>query len=165
MALALRLRRAIVVSSTPLLRPAASASISRPFSLSPFVPVPLQLPRPWRIPGAAAGFRSTAEAAAAADSKVSPDDIPANGCDYNYWLITMKFPDPKPPREEMIETYLQTLAKVVGRNFQFTEVVQSSIGKLRFCFKDHTISFISIVLFILPCVLLAGIFVPVTYVW
>jgi hypothetical protein len=27
----------------------------------------------------------------------------------------MEFPDPKPSREEMIETYLQTLAKVVGR--------------------------------------------------
>ena len=30
----------------------------------------------------------------------------------------MDFPkDPAPTREEMIETYLQTLAKVVGRSF------------------------------------------------
>ncbi|CAN6198827.1 unnamed protein product [Urochloa humidicola] len=110
MALLLRLRRAIVVASAPVpfLRPAASTS--QPLSLAPFVPAPL--PRPWLLPGAAAGFRSTA--AAAGESKISPDKIPANGVDYNHWLITMRFPDPKPPREEMIETYLQTLAKVVG---------------------------------------------------
>ncbi|KAJ4778823.1 multiple organellar RNA editing factor [Rhynchospora pubera] len=37
------------------------------------------------------------------------------GCDYNHWLIVMEFPkDPAPTREEMIETYLQTLATVLG---------------------------------------------------
>ncbi|CAK8530423.1 unnamed protein product [Lathyrus sativus] len=37
------------------------------------------------------------------------------GCDYNHWLIVMEFPkDPKPSREEMIDTYLQTLSTVVG---------------------------------------------------
>ncbi|CAN6167913.1 unnamed protein product [Urochloa humidicola] len=116
MALTLRLRRAIVVASgpAPFLRPAASTSISQHLSLAPFVSVPHLLPRPWRLPGAAAGFRSTAATAAAAESKVSPDKTPANGVDYNHWTIMMRFPDPKPSREEMIETYLQTLAKVVG---------------------------------------------------
>ncbi|GJN28075.1 hypothetical protein PR202_gb16157 [Eleusine coracana subsp. coracana] len=122
MALALRLRRALAAASTsaPLLRPAStSASITRSLPLAPFIPTPL--PRlPWLLPGAAAGFRSTAAAAArggdygAEDSKISPDEILFEGCDYNHWLITMEFPDPKPSREEMIETYLQTLAKVVG---------------------------------------------------
>ncbi|KAI5448206.1 variant 2 [Lathyrus oleraceus] len=37
------------------------------------------------------------------------------GCDYNHWLIVMEFPkDPKPSREQMIDTYLQTLATVLG---------------------------------------------------
>ncbi|KAL8125551.1 DAG protein, chloroplastic [Apium graveolens] len=37
------------------------------------------------------------------------------GCDYNHWLIVMEFPkDPVPTREQMIETYLQTLATVLG---------------------------------------------------
>lgn len=37
------------------------------------------------------------------------------GCDYNHWLIVMEFPkDPAPTREQMIETYLNTLATVVG---------------------------------------------------
>ncbi|KAL5548187.1 hypothetical protein UlMin_003418 [Ulmus minor] len=37
------------------------------------------------------------------------------GCDYNHWLIVMEFPkDPAPTREQMIETYLNTLASVLG---------------------------------------------------
>eukprot|EP00262_Sarcandra_glabra_P004585 TRINITY_DN156_c0_g1_i1.p1 TRINITY_DN156_c0_g1~~TRINITY_DN156_c0_g1_i1.p1 ORF type:complete len:480 (+),score=74.24 TRINITY_DN156_c0_g1_i1:100-1440(+) len=49
------------------------------------------------------------------DGKISPDTILFEGCDYNHWLITMDFPkDPKPTPEEMVETYVQTLAKVVG---------------------------------------------------
>ncbi|KAK6915959.1 hypothetical protein RJ641_018820 [Dillenia turbinata] len=48
------------------------------------------------------------------DDKISPDTILFEGCDYNHWLITMEFPDPKPSPEEMVETYVQTLAKVVG---------------------------------------------------
>uniref|UniRef100_A0A453HL82 MORF/ORRM1/DAG-like MORF domain-containing protein n=1 Tax=Aegilops tauschii subsp. strangulata TaxID=200361 RepID=A0A453HL82_AEGTS len=121
MALALRLRRALAAASTSasLLRPTASAAASphRAPLLAPFV---APLPRPF-LPGGAAGFRSTAAAAArgnygggADDAKIDPDEILFEGCDYNHWLITMEFPDPKPSREEMIETYLQTLAKVVG---------------------------------------------------
>ncbi|CAN7057993.1 hypothetical protein Bca4012_093926 [Brassica carinata] len=37
------------------------------------------------------------------------------GCDYNHWLIVMEFPkDPAPTRDQMIETYLNTLATVLG---------------------------------------------------
>ncbi|KAL8136773.1 hypothetical protein V2J09_002774 [Rumex salicifolius] len=37
------------------------------------------------------------------------------GCDYNHWLIVMEFPkDPAPTREQMIDTYLDTLASVLG---------------------------------------------------
>jgi hypothetical protein len=44
------------------------------------------------------------------------DSILLPGCDYNHWLIVMEFPkDPAPTREEMIDTYLQTLATVLGR--------------------------------------------------
>lgn len=42
------------------------------------------------------------------------------GCDYNHWLIVMEFPkDPAPTREQMIDTYLDTLATVLGRFFSF----------------------------------------------
>lgn len=37
------------------------------------------------------------------------------GCDYNHWLIVMEFPkDPPPTRDQMIQTYLDTLATVLG---------------------------------------------------
>ncbi|KAG6392285.1 hypothetical protein SASPL_146499 [Salvia splendens] len=38
------------------------------------------------------------------------------GCDYNHWLIVMEFPkDPAPTRDQMIDTYLNTLATILGR--------------------------------------------------
>ena len=62
---------------------------------------------------------------AALDSDYSPKRSSSNepretimlpGCDYNHWLIVMEFPkDPAPTREQMIETYLNTLATVLGR--------------------------------------------------
>ncbi|KAI3892664.1 hypothetical protein MKW92_052350 [Papaver armeniacum] len=49
------------------------------------------------------------------NDKIGPDAILFEGCDYMHWLITMDFPkDPAPTAEEMVETYVQTLAKVVG---------------------------------------------------
>ena len=50
--------------------------------------------------------------------EIGPDTILFEGCDYNHWLITMDFPkDPKPTPEEMVETYVQTLAK--GLNIRY----------------------------------------------
>jgi len=44
------------------------------------------------------------------------------GCDYNHWLIVMEFPkDPAPTREQMIDTYLNTLATVLGRYTPLTD--------------------------------------------
>ena len=44
------------------------------------------------------------------------EEIMLPGCDYNHWLIVMEFPkDPAPTREQMIDTYLNTLATVLGR--------------------------------------------------
>ncbi|XP_058787934.1 multiple organellar RNA editing factor 9, chloroplastic-like isoform X1 [Vicia villosa] len=48
-------------------------------------------------------------------SNEQKETIMLPGCDYNHWLIVMEFPkDPKPSREQMIDTYLQTLATVLG---------------------------------------------------
>lgn len=49
--------------------------------------------------------------------KIDPDTILFEGCDYKHWLIVMDFgndPDKRCSSEEMVETYVQTLAKVVG---------------------------------------------------
>ncbi|XP_018825743.1 multiple organellar RNA editing factor 3, mitochondrial-like [Juglans regia] len=43
------------------------------------------------------------------------ETILLDGCDYEHWLIVMEFPaDPKPSEEEMINSYVKTLANVVG---------------------------------------------------
>ncbi|KAL9671702.1 hypothetical protein QQ045_009273 [Rhodiola kirilowii] len=40
---------------------------------------------------------------------------------YNHWLIVMEFPkDPAPTREQMIDTYLNTLATVLGSTTTYT---------------------------------------------
>ncbi|KAG8492523.1 hypothetical protein CXB51_009747 [Gossypium anomalum] len=63
--------------------------------------------------------------AAVLDSDYSPKRSSSNepketimlpGCDYNHWLIVVEFPkDPAPTREQMIDTYLNTLATVLSR--------------------------------------------------
>jgi hypothetical protein len=42
------------------------------------------------------------------DIKILPDEILFKVCDYNQWLVTMEFPDPKQSLEEMIEAYLMS---------------------------------------------------------
>ncbi|KAL6503367.1 hypothetical protein OROGR_025290 [Orobanche gracilis] len=43
------------------------------------------------------------------------ETILLDGCDYEHWLIVMEFnSDPKPTEEEMIGSYVKTLASVVG---------------------------------------------------
>ncbi|KDP39003.1 hypothetical protein JCGZ_00760 [Jatropha curcas] len=52
---------------------------------------------------------------ARSSSNEQRETIMLPGCDYNHWLIVMEFPkDPAPTREEMIETYIDTLATVLG---------------------------------------------------
>lgn len=43
------------------------------------------------------------------------ETILLDGCDYEHWLIVMEFPtDPKPSEDEMINSYVKTLASVLG---------------------------------------------------
>lgn len=43
------------------------------------------------------------------------ETILLDGCDYEHWLIVMEFPEnPKPSEEEMVDSYVKTLAKVMG---------------------------------------------------
>ncbi|EEC82876.1 hypothetical protein OsI_27756 [Oryza sativa Indica Group] len=56
-----------------------------------------------------------AAAAGAGTGSEQRETILLPGCDYNHWLIVMEFPkDPAPTREQMIDTYLNTLATVLG---------------------------------------------------
>ncbi|PSR98002.1 Multiple organellar RNA editing factor 3 like [Actinidia chinensis var. chinensis] len=43
------------------------------------------------------------------------ETILLDGCDYEHWLIVMEFTaDPKPSEDEMVNSYVKTLAEVVG---------------------------------------------------
>lgn len=43
------------------------------------------------------------------------ETILLDGCDYEHWLIVMEFPDnPKPSEDEMVNSYVKTLAQVLG---------------------------------------------------
>ncbi|GFZ11432.1 plastid developmental protein DAG [Actinidia rufa] len=43
------------------------------------------------------------------------ETILLDGCDYEHWLIVMEFAaDPKPSEDEMVNSYVKTLAEVVG---------------------------------------------------
>ncbi|VVA24682.1 PREDICTED: multiple organellar RNA editing factor [Prunus dulcis] len=42
------------------------------------------------------------------------ETILLDGCDYEHWLIVMEYDDPKPTEEEMINSYVKTLATVLG---------------------------------------------------
>ena len=69
---------------------------------------------------------SQLEEAVAVAIAMSPERLP--GCDHNHWLIVVEFPkDPAATREQMIDTYLNTLATVLGRfGFFFFFWVSSS---------------------------------------
>jgi hypothetical protein len=44
------------------------------------------------------------------------ETILLDGCDYEHWLIVMEFSDnPKPSEDEMVNSYVKTLAQVLGR--------------------------------------------------
>ncbi|KAF9601336.1 hypothetical protein IFM89_018764 [Coptis chinensis] len=64
---------------------------------------------------AAAAMDSNYSSKRSSNSSEPRETILLPGCDYNHWLIVMEFPkDPAPTREQMIDTYLNTLATVVG---------------------------------------------------
>eukprot|EP00268_Persea_americana_P027272 TRINITY_DN266_c0_g1_i1.p1 TRINITY_DN266_c0_g1~~TRINITY_DN266_c0_g1_i1.p1 ORF type:complete len:433 (+),score=91.73 TRINITY_DN266_c0_g1_i1:113-1411(+) len=119
--MALRLRKSFI-SSFSLIKHRSFSAI--PSSASSVLLKPSLISSPartnpnFRIPSLS--FRSSSISLSSRsnqidDQKISPDTILFEGCDYNHWLITMDFPkDPKPTPEEMVETYVQTLAKVVG---------------------------------------------------
>ncbi|KAK8691234.1 hypothetical protein V6N13_074752 [Hibiscus sabdariffa] len=102
------------------------SSLLLPPKAKPLLPTRLQLglnSLTRRLPSTPAPLPRIVKAAAL-DSDYSPKRSSSNepretimlpGCDYNHWLIVMEFPkDPAPTREQMIETYLNTLATVLG---------------------------------------------------
>lgn len=125
--LSLRLRRALSLSSSILNHhnPLSSSTpaLHAPPQISPNELDLLNLPfqsRAFRSSNISLSSRPRTSSYNNEDNKISPDEILFEGCDYNHWLIVMDFSkDPKPSPEEMIETYVQTAAKVLGRSISF----------------------------------------------
>jgi hypothetical protein len=38
-----------------------------------------------------------------------------DGCDFEHWLVFVDKPKGNPTRDEIIDSYIKTLAKVIGR--------------------------------------------------
>ncbi|XP_010267853.1 PREDICTED: DAG protein, chloroplastic-like [Nelumbo nucifera] len=107
------------------LKPRSSVSVYASISRVPLVPsyrfnsAPYFSPRPCL---SSSSLSTSTRAAVDRDytSRRSNNNEPREtillpGCDYNHWLIVMEFPkDPAPTREQMIDTYLNTLATVLG---------------------------------------------------
>ena len=84
--------------------------------LSRAAPAAAAFPAIALVPAGGLRMRPRPTAAGAAPSSDQRETILLPGCDYNHWLIVMEFPkDPAPTREQMIDTYLNTLATVLGR--------------------------------------------------
>nr|GMC88325.1 DAG protein, chloroplastic [Ipomoea batatas] len=87
-----------------------------PSTLPSLIPCALTLQTPSRFPPLRAiGDGDYSSRRGGNDER---ETIMLPGCDYNHWLIVMEFPkDPAPTREQMIDTYLNTLATVLGRSY------------------------------------------------
>lgn len=106
-------KHSLTQHSTPTASP---LTLSTPWNSTPFSwtrPHSISTPSPIRaVDGDYSAKRSS--------SNESRETILLPGCDFNHWLIVMEFPkDPAPTREQMIDTYLKTLATVLGRFFIF----------------------------------------------
>lgn len=47
------------------------------------------------------------------------ETILLDGCDFEHWLIVVEPPEGTPTRDEIIDSYIKTLAQVVGRSVFF----------------------------------------------
>ncbi|PWA58672.1 hypothetical protein CTI12_AA398470 [Artemisia annua] len=127
-ATALRLRRSLKLTSTIINHQTHLPSVAARAAVPPSPHTTHQNPNPnpslfhfkptksvsFRTFSTRAGFSNTSNNDFDGD-QISADTILFEGCDYNHWLITMDFPkDPKPTPEEMVETYVQTAAKILG---------------------------------------------------
>ena len=81
------------------------------------------------------------------------ETILLDGCDFEHWLVVMEPPEPNATRDEIIDSYIKTLAEVVGRSISFSistltcflfftfrslicvdETLDEVLGEFEFCF-------------------------------
>ncbi|GMG98355.1 hypothetical protein Nepgr_000195 [Nepenthes gracilis] len=60
------------------------------------------------------GVRGFATRMGDAGNRPPKETILLDGCDFEHWLVVVEKPDPQLTRDEIIDSYIKTLAKVVG---------------------------------------------------
>jgi hypothetical protein len=107
-------------------RPAAASRSLRPLAAAENLLLSALGPSPAATPWAAArGFATRPATSSLKDSSADchlkvKGSVVDDGRDFEHWLVVMEPPpgnprNPDVPREEIIDTYIKTLAKVVGR--------------------------------------------------
>lgn len=94
--------------------------------------VPSQVKIPTRYKTSGPGYSPLNDPSPNWSNRPPKETILLDGCDYEHWLIVMEFPnDPKPSEEEMVNSYVKTLAEVVGR-YQFISVFNIKFQNFEF---------------------------------
>lgn len=77
--------------------------------------IPNSFNLPIRFKASGSGYSPLNDPSPNWSNRPPKETILLDGCDYEHWLIVMEFPnDPKPSEEEMVNSYVKTLAAVVG---------------------------------------------------
>uniref|UniRef100_A0A2P2JPN5 Multiple organellar RNA editing factor 3 n=1 Tax=Rhizophora mucronata TaxID=61149 RepID=A0A2P2JPN5_RHIMU len=92
----------------------ACALLDKTTAVSPSSPESFKIPT--RFKNSGPGYSPLNDTSPNWSNRPPKETILLDGCDYEHWLIVMEFPnDPKPTEEEMINSYVKTLASIVGR--------------------------------------------------
>ncbi|CAO2821985.1 unnamed protein product [Amaranthus hypochondriacus] len=114
-------RRTLTFISRTILRNSSSTPPTNRFSFS-LIQTHLQsllnpnpIPNQTRLKTSGSGYSPLNDPSPNWTNRPPKETILLDGCDYEHWLIVMEFPDDaKPSNEEMVNTYVKTLAQVVG---------------------------------------------------
>jgi len=116
--LASTLTRALSSSSSSSSGIASRNRLRFAFALSPASRHTLLIPHsfPVRFKSSGSGYSPLNDPSPNWSNRPPKETILLDGCDYEHWLIVMEFPDnPKPSEDEMVNSYVKTLAQVLGR--------------------------------------------------
>ncbi|KAK1419231.1 hypothetical protein QVD17_28394 [Tagetes erecta] len=112
--------RRTLISLLSRIRSSQSSSIHSRSRFSPHLlnnhnQSPLLTPRiPVRLKTTGSGYSPLNDSSPNWSNRPPKETILLDGCDYEHWLIVMEFPtDPKPSEQEMIDSYVKTLASVL----------------------------------------------------
>lgn len=117
------LSRSLSASTTTTATTFATATSSRS-TLSLFRPLAAASVAIRRISPASSALRGLATRATSSSlndpnpnwsNRPPKETILLDGCDFEHWLVVVEKPEGDPTRDEIIDSYIKTLAKVVGR--------------------------------------------------